>query len=263
MLVFYIFGYRKEVVLKNLKQAFPQKSDKELLLFAKKFYHAFIDSLIESIKLFSSGKRFLDKHVKMDVAVLDALAAQNKTCQMHACHQFNWEYLNLAMVYRIKQPLVAVYMPIKAKALNKIFYDLRTRYGTVMLPATDMKNRFNEWRNRVHVLALVADQNPGNPANAYWLPFFNKLTPFVKGPERYAREKGCAVVLTYSRIIKRGYYSMHFEMLAPDASLLQEGELTRIYVKRITEIINEQPQNWLWSHRRWKHDWKEEYGNVI
>ena len=79
VLVFYVFGYRKEVVLKNLKQAFPQKSDKELLLFAKKFYHAFIDSLIESIKLFSSGKRFLDKHVQMDVAVLDSLAAHNKS----------------------------------------------------------------------------------------------------------------------------------------------------------------------------------------
>jgi Kdo2-lipid IVA lauroyltransferase/acyltransferase len=254
--------YRKEVVLKNMRQAFPQKSEQEIQALAKKFYHSFIDSLIESIKLFSQGKKFLEKHVQMDISLLNKLADENKSFQMHACHQFNWEFLNLALVYKMKQPLVAVYMPIKNKALNKIFYDLRTRYGTVMLPATDMKNSFTAWRNRLHVLVLVADQNPGNPQNAFWLPFFNKTTPFVKGPERYAREKGCPVVLTYSRIIKRGHYSMHFELLCDDASLLKEGELTKLYVQRITEIINEQPHNWLWSHRRWKHEWKEEYGVV-
>ncbi len=263
VMVFYVFGYRKEVVLKNLRQAFPQKHEKELLLLAKKFYHAFIDSFIESIKLFTNGKKFLDKHVQMDVSLLDAFAAQNKSCQMHACHQFNWEYLNLSMAYRLKQPLVAVYMPIKAKSLNKIFYDLRTRYGTVMLPATDMKNKFTAWRNQLHILALVADQNPGNPNNAYWLPFFNKLTPFVKGPERYAREKACPVVLTWSTIIKRGYYQMNFELLTDDASKLSEGELTQLYVKKITSLIEQQPHNWLWSHRRWKHDWKEAYGQPL
>ena len=245
-----------------MQQAYPEKTDEEINRLAKRFYHLFIDSLIESIKLFSTGKKFLDKHVRMDLSLLDKLAAENKSCQMHACHQFNWEYLNLALVYRMKQPLVAVYMPIKAKALNKIFYDLRTRYGTVMLPATDMKNRFAAWRNRLHVLTLVADQNPGNVANAFWFQFFNKPAPFIPGPERYARDKACPVVLTYSRVIKRGYYSMHFELLTDDASTLPEGELTRLYIKRITEIINEQPHNWLWSHRRWKHEWKEEYAPV-
>lgn len=246
-----------------MKQAFPHKSEKEITALAKKFYHAFIDSLMESIKLFSAGQKFIDTHLQLDLSLFDRLAAENRSCQMHACHQFNWEYINHGMAAAMKQPLVAVYMPISNKALNKIFYDLRTRYGTVMLPATEMKNKFNAWRTKLHVLALVADQNPGNPANAYWLDFLNKPAPFVKGPERYAREKASPVVLAYSRIEKRGYYSLHFEMLTNDASQLAEGELTKIYVKRITEIINEQPHNWLWSHRRWKFEWKEEYGAVL
>ncbi len=263
VLVFYILGYRKQVVFANIRQAYPQKSEAEIKALAKKFYHAFIDSLIESIKLFSTGKKFIEKHVQTDLSIFDRLALENKSCQMHACHQFNWEFINHAMSSAMKQPLVAVYMPITNKALNKIFYNLRTRYGTVMLPATELKNRFNTWRTKLHVLALVADQNPGDPSNAYWLDFFNKPAPFVKGPERYAREKACPVVLAYSRIKKRGYYSLHFETLCNDASLLSEGELTNIYVQRITEIINEQPHNWLWSHRRWKFDWKEEYGEVM
>ncbi len=262
VLVFYVFGYRKKVVLANMKQAFPEKTDAEINRLAKKFYRVFIDSLIESIKLLSTGKKYLNKHVSMDISLINRLADENKSCQMHACHQFNWEYLNHAMVCRMKQPLVVVYMPIKNKVLNKIFYDLRTKYGTIMLPANDMKNSFTVWRNKLHLLALVADQNPGSPHNAYWFQFFNKPTPFVKGPEKFATAKACPVVLAYSRVIKRGYYSMHFELLTEDASQLPEAELTRLYIRRITEIIKTQPQNWLWSHRRWKHEWKEEYGAV-
>lgn len=246
-----------------MRQAYPQKTEAEIERLAKNFYHLFIDSLIESIKLFSTGKTFVQKRVELDTSLFHKLAAENKSCQLHACHQFNWEYLNHAMALKVQQPLIAVYMPIKTKGLNKIFLDLRTRYGTVMLPATDMKNRFTVWRNQTHILALVADQNPGNVQNALWFQFFNKPTPFIPGPERYAREKACAVVLAYSRVVKRGYYSMHFELLTDDASLLPEGELTKLYVQRITEIINEQPHNWLWSHRRWKHEWKEEYGVVM
>ena len=33
------------------------------------------------------------------------------------------------------------------------------------------------------MLALVADQNPGNPANAFWFNFFGKAAPFVRAPE--------------------------------------------------------------------------------
>lgn len=263
VLVFYVFSYRKQVVFANMKQAYPQKSDAEIKQLAKKFYHSFIDSLIESIKLFSTGEKFLEKHIQFDFSVYDQLAAAQRSCQMHAFHQFNWEFINLILSNKLKQPLVAIYMPIANKALNKIFYDLRTRYGTVMLPATDLKNKLSEWKTRLHVLALVGDQNPGNPSNAYWLNFFNKPAPFIKGPEKYAREKAFPIVFTYSRIVKRGYYILHSELLTNDASLLPEGELTKIYVKRVTEIINEQPHNWLWSHRRWKFDWKEEYGEVM
>jgi KDO2-lipid IV(A) lauroyltransferase len=246
-----------------MKQAFPEKSEQEIKVLAKKFFHSFIDSFFETIKLFSTGKKFLEKHILMDLSVYNKLADENKSCQMHALHQFNWEYVNLVMTSRMKQPLVAVYMPITNKALDKIFYNLRTRYGTVMLPATEIKDKLKPWRTKLHVLALVADQNPGDPSNAYWCNFFNKPTPFIKNPERHAREKACPVVFTYTRIVKRGYYSLHSELLTNDASLLPEGELTKLYVKRITEIIKEQPHNWLWSHRRWKHEWKPEYGKPL
>jgi len=52
-LVFYVFKYRKNVVMKNLLIAFPEKTEKERRQIAKKFYHNLIDMFIETLKMLS------------------------------------------------------------------------------------------------------------------------------------------------------------------------------------------------------------------
>jgi KDO2-lipid IV(A) lauroyltransferase len=247
----------------NLLQAFPEKKEKERITIAKKFYRSLTDTFIESIKLLSSGKTFVNKHCTADFSLLHHLGEKGESFQLHPAHQFNWELVNLHFGLHLRLPLVAVYMPLSNKIFEKIFYKNRSRYGTVLLPATDMKNSFLPWRNKPHLLALVADQNPGHPGNAYWLHFFNKPTPFVKGPERSAREKSCAVVFMFMRKIKRGHYHSEFILATENASLLKEGELTKRYAAALTQNMIEQPENWLWSHRRWKWDWKPEYGEIL
>ena len=262
-LIFYVFRYRKTVVLNNLRQAFPGKTEKERLAIAKQFYKNLVDSFIETLKLVSAGRKFLDKRIVADYSVFEQLHKKNASFQFHASHQFNWEWINLHMSMHIPQPLLGVYIPISSKVFEKLFLKLRQRYGTIMLPATDMKNQFLVWRQKEHMLVLVADQNPGHPGNSYWFQFFGKPTPFIKGPERYAREKKIPVVFGRSSKLKRGHYRLEFELITDDASKLAETELTRIYIQYLSDIINTQPENWLWSHRRWKWDWKEEYGAVV
>jgi Kdo2-lipid IVA lauroyltransferase/acyltransferase len=261
-LVFYILRYRKKIVLANLRQAFPEKTEAERIRIAKKFYKNFIDSFVETIKLFSTGKKMIQKRLESNYEVYDYLHQKGKSFQMHACHQFNWEWINHHMSMHIPQTVLGVYMPISNKAFEKIFLDLRQRYNTTMIPATDMKNSFLSWRGKEHVLVLVADQNPGHPANSYWFDFLGKTAPFIKGPERYAREKGCAVVFSKSVKVKRGYYRLEHELITEDASQLTETELTRRFVHFVSDLIHKQPENWLWSHRRWKFDWKAEYGAI-
>ena len=261
--LFYILKYRKEVVLKNLAQAFPEKTEKERLVIAKKFYHNLVDTFIETLKLFSSGRKFIERHLKADFSLIHRLHEEGKAFQLHAGHQFNWEWINHHYAINFRQPLVAVYMPLANKTFEKIFYRMRTRYGTVMLPATEMKTRFIPWRNREHALVLVADQNPGDPTNSYWFNFMGKPAPFIKGPERSAREKACPVVFVFARKTGRGKYNTEFIMATENAATTSETELTKKYVAFLSAIIREQPEMWLWSHRRWKWDWKPEYGEII
>lgn len=260
-LLFRVFGYRRRVIEGNLLIAFPGKSVEERKAIARKFHRNFTDSFIETVKSLSASKSFYDKHCSGDLSIFDKLAAAGRSSQMHACHQFNWEWINLHWSIHFNQPLVVVYMPITNKALDKLFYDLRSKYGTNLISATNSRAAFVEWRNKMHCLTLIADQKPAAPQYSNWLYFFNRPTPFVPGPEKNAMMKRSAVV--FGRAIKhgRGKYESSLHLACEDASLLKPGELTLMYRDFIEDAIRKQPDMYLWSHKRFKFEWKEEYRN--
>ena len=115
------------------------------------------------------------------------------------------------------------------------------------------------WRRKKYLLALGADQSPPLGEFAYWLYFLNRPTAFLKGPEKFARVQGVPVVMMTTTRPKRGYYHFEYFLLADDPGNLKEGELMRRYVKHLEENIRLQPEIYLWSHRRWKREWKPQY----
>ncbi len=258
-LLYYVIGYRKKVVMDNLQIAFPEKTEQERKRIAKKFYRNFVDNFIETIKILSAGRSFLMKRFQLDSDPFITVYNTGRKCQLHLGHNFNWEIANVAMPYYTDFDFLVVYMPIKNKVMDRLFMHLRSRTGSIMLPATDMRKSIVAYRNHQYLLTLVADQAPGDVTNAYWLNFFGKPTPFVRGPESGARIGNIPVVFTQLYKSKRGYYRAYLEMGAENPRELPEGELTRRYIRFLERAIRQHPDMWLWSHRRWKHDWKEEY----
>lgn len=262
VVMYYLAGYRKKVVLRNLSIAFPNKTEAERKRIAKKFYRNFSDFFVETIKLFSASDRYFEKHYQSDYSVFDRLYAEGKKCQVHLGHNFHWELGYLGSVPHIKLTVLGVYMPLTNKIFERIFIKLRTKRGGNLLPATDMRNAMLPFRNEAYALLLVADQSPPNPQNAIWVNFFGKPTAFVRGPENGARLGNLPVVFCYITRIKRGYYRGHFDLGIENPAALEKGEVTKIYAKFLEEKMNAQPENWLWTHKRWKWDWKEEYGEI-
>jgi KDO2-lipid IV(A) lauroyltransferase len=263
VLLYYVFGYRKEVVNKNLLQAFPEKTEKERKKIARKFYRNFTDTFIESIKMISSSTGFIEKRVSGNWDLINRIYATGRSVQVELGHNFNWEWANDVAAKKIHFTFLAVYMPITNKIFDRLFYKLRSRNGTVLLPASNMREAFLPYRDKQYMLGLAADQNPGNPAHAWWFPFFGKPTPFVKGPERGARMNNTITVFAFIHKPKRGYYEVVFEKVNENPVTLPEGELTKMFVRYLENVIRKYPDMWLWSHRRWKWEWKEEYGPVL
>lgn len=261
-MTWHVFGYRKKVVLDNLRIAFPEKTEQERIAIAKKFYRNFVDNFIETLKLLSAGQKFITKHFVLDSDPFTAFFKEGRKCQFHLGHNFNWELANVAMPLYAPYTFIAVYMPLKNKAMDRLFLHLRTQTGCVMLPATDMRNAIVPYRHTQYQLALVADQAPGDVFKAYWLNFFGRPTPFVRGPESGARTGNIPVIFAKLYKVKRGYYRAHLEVGAENPQEMPEGELTRRYIVFLEKAIRQHPDMWLWSHRRWKHDWKEAYKSM-
>ncbi|MGG9961704.1 lysophospholipid acyltransferase family protein [Ferruginibacter sp. SUN106] len=261
-LLAHVFKYRRAVVLKNLKIAFPEKTAAERNAIAKQFYKYFTDTFIESLKFISISKKQLLKRSTGSFELINELIDKGYNINIMAGHQFNWEYANLLYAINLKIPFVGVYMPIKNKIFGKIFYDIRSRYGTVLISASDFKNERHDVFKKQYMLALAADQNPGNPMGAYWLNFFGRPVPFVTGPEKGAVLNNAAVVYVGFKKVKRGCYNFTTTLLTEQSAGTSTGELTCLYRDVLEKTIQEDPANYLWSHRRFKFEWKEEYKDL-
>jgi KDO2-lipid IV(A) lauroyltransferase len=250
----HVIKYRVDVVHQNLIIAFPNKTENERKQIAYDFYQQFTDSFIETIKLLSISDKTFQKRFTSNVEVLNNLYPTGQSVQIMAGHFFNWEFANWGVAKYGKYPFLAVFMPLSNKVFSKLIYDLRARYGSILIPATNFRSQFHKYANEgSYAMALAADQNPGNPLQAYWVNFFGRLTPFVKGPEKGAKLNNTAQVFVHFYRTKRGYYHSQYELMTVSPNYFKDGQLTALYVKVLEEKIKANPSNYLWSHRRWKY----------
>lgn len=259
VIIFYFFGYRKEVVFSNLDIAFPEKTRAERKNIAKIFYRNLIDTFIETIKMLSISDKQLGKRAVVDMSEILNLISKGRNIQMHSGHQMNWEYGHWAIAKQMPIPWIGVYMKINSKAIEKLFYKLRSIGSTVLVPAQQFRSRTHSVFNEQYAIGLISDQNPGAPASAYWLNFFNKPVSFVTGPDKGARINDTAVAFVNFVKVKRGYYRFSIDVVAEHGRNLAEGELTKLYRDYLEAAILKSPDNYLWSHRRWKWPYLPEY----
>jgi KDO2-lipid IV(A) lauroyltransferase len=263
-IVYHLVGYRKKVITDNLFYAFPEKTEQERNLIAKKFYKCFCDNWVETLKLLSVSKKSLNKRTSGNFTVLFELYKTGKAVQGNFGHFFNWEILNLYMGIAQPYTFLSVYFPQKSKVMDRLMRYVRSRWGNPLVPTPDMARAIIPWRKKQYCIALGGDQSATQPALSYWLNFMNRPTSFVKGPEKYARGQNIPIVVTTTTRSKRGHYYFNFSLLADAEEIgkLPDGELMRRYVKHLEDNIRLQPELYLWSHRRWKHPWKAEYAKL-
>lgn len=259
VIIYYVIGYRKEVVMKNLRNSFPDKSEKELKKISRRFFRNFIDNWIETIKLLSISKKSLNKRMSGNFKIFRQLYSSGKAVQLNLGHFFNWEIMTLYTGIQQPYPFLTVYLPQTSKIFDRLLIYLRGRWGNPQLPSTDMARAIIPWRKKQYLLALGADQSPANPDAGYWLHFMNQPSVFLKGAEKFARGQKIPVIMMTTTKPKRGHYHFDYFLLTDDPDSLPDGELIRRYVRHLEENIRLQPDIYLWSHKRWKHDWKPEY----
>ncbi len=259
VILYYVLGYRRKVVLANLKNAFPEKSDEDRKKISREFYRNLTQTFVETLKMLSISGSAFEKMYSLDLSAVNGLGEYGKRIQVHSGHQMNWEMANLAFAKNAGSRWVAIYLRQNSEVMNKLLLKVRTRFGGTFISAQGFQNDFKKLTDSNYMLALIVDQNPSRPDRSYWLNFFGRPAPFNAQPEKSAMRNKASVVFVNFVKVKRGRYRFEPVIVTEDASTMSSGELTRLYRNFLESSIRQQPANYLWSHRRWKVEYDTSY----
>jgi KDO2-lipid IV(A) lauroyltransferase len=256
-ILYYLLGYRKKVVLANLRNSFPEKNEEEIHLICKKYYHHLCDLFLETIKTLTISRKGLVKHSPLSpeaIKLFDRLADQQKSIIVVMGHQGNWEWAGNAFSVLCKQQLYVIYHPLSNKFFNGLMHQIRTRFDakTIAMRETFKEMLVSKRSGETSATAFIADQTPP-PESAYWTQFLNQDTPVFRGTELIAKKLNYPIVYASVKKINRGYYIVNAEMLEEHPGQTPEGQISELHTRKLEKNILEQPETWLWSHRRWKH----------
>lgn len=251
-MLYHVIWYRRKLVLRNLTAAFPEKNAEEINDLSIQFYKNFCDQVLETIKLFKASSEEISERFEVDTTVYDKLYAKGRHVLQATSHQFNWEWGNWILNQHTNFHIRIIYMIQKNKDIEGLVNEYRTRYGTELVPVNNLSAIMTDL-GKPTMTVFLADQNPSDRRRAYWTTFFDREIPFHKGLEILARRKGHAVVFDEMIRVKRGHYKSVSKLAFEDGSKTSEGEITEAYVRFLEESIKKQPENWMWTHNRWKH----------
>jgi len=239
----------------NLRNSFPEKSNKNIRIIARKFYRHFFDQVIESIALMHmSPKRILKHLTYKNPEIFEDLYKKNKGVILVAAHFGNWEwYISLQML--VSHKTLAIYKQLNNKYFDRMYIKIRSRYGMTPIPMNSILRELinREQKNELTLTYSLGDQRPLFRHIQYWTRFLNQDTPVYLGTEKIARKMNLAVVFSKMRKIRRGFYEIEFIPLIENSQETKEHEITDKYLSILEKTINERPELWLWTHKRWKH----------
>lgn len=254
-LVYYVFGYRKKVVLKNLELAFPEKTAQERAIIAKKFFKHFMDVIIESVKTFSiSEKEILKRYQYKNPELVNKYAKEGRSIVLVGAHQGNWEWsICMALVLNIK--CFGTYTKIKNKYFGKVIKESRGKFKGELVKTSktirNMQKNFSDQKQAAYI--LLSDQSPQVQKTFYWRDFFNIKVPVHTGAEMLSKRFNFVVINYSTKKIKRGYYETEFQLITDNPKEFENYTITDKYTELTEKNIREQPELYLWSHRRFKH----------
>jgi KDO2-lipid IV(A) lauroyltransferase len=246
-------GYRKGVILMNLRNSFPDKSEAEIQQLCANYQRYLVDLILETLKTLKTTEQDAREHCVTNTPPwMNELFEKKKSIIVVLGHYGNWEWAGPSFTLNTKHQLVVIYRPLTHPYFNKMMVGMRTKFGTRITPVQQTLRDMIASRNEVTATTFIADQT-AFPENAYWMTFLNQDTAVFGGPEKLAKKFDYPVVFLNIRRPRRGFYEVDLELMFEHPRETAENEITDAFMRRLERQIIAEPTLWLWSHRRWKY----------
>ncbi len=241
--------------MQNLQRAFPEKTDSERLLIAKQFYRNLTDIVLETVKLAVISQQELKTRVQiLNPEVIEDETSKGKIVLAMGGHQGNWEWAPAGGIPFLNCPIDVVYKPLSNTFFEAFIYGIRTRLGPNLVRMKDSLRHLILHKNHPRLFSMLSDQTPPKSEIQYWTTFMNQDAGFFVGGEKLAKSFNMPVFFIHAQRVGRGYYNFKFIPIEPDETALKtKFPITEQFARMLENWIHENPADYLWSHRRWKH----------
>ena len=258
VLLYYCLRYRMKVVRTNLRNSFPEKSERELAVLRRKFYYTLAEMFVDTINMANMSEAKARRMLKIKGFDEQFRAVHGRDWIAMTAHFGCWEYCSLWGVFERSQMVVAVYHPLRSVVMECLYQRLRNYENSMTVSMKEslrfyLRNREKGIDGKNLAMGLIADQNPPRRPDSRWFRFLNQDTIFFDGGEKLALR--CQLPVYFVKIdrLQRGRYEMSFEQIYDGRDEVAEYEITQRYVRMLEAEIRRRPELWMWSHRRWKH----------
>lgn len=259
-----VVRYRHKVIAKNLRHAFPGKTDRERRSIELHFYRWFCDYLVETVKLMTMSKRQLMRRMTFShQEIIDEAVARGQSVAVYLGHYGNWEWItSLPHWITPEAQCCQLYHPLENSGFDKLFKYVRERQHARCIPMEDSIREIIRFRQKGHpvVVGFISDQAPMWQNIHHWTTFLNQDTPVLTGTERIARKMNMSVIYGDMYRTKRGYYHCDFRVMTFEPQKAAEWAITDQYFELLEQTIRHDPACYLWSHNRWKRT-REEFNH--
>lgn len=249
ILGYHLIKSRRMIALANLRLAFPNKTQEELVSIAKKNYKVLTKAYFSS--LWIMDYIFDEDKVKVDnYHILDEAVAENKGLIIATMHMGNLEAsLKITEKYRLSDVVKAQRNPY----INKYITENRSQLNFNMI--TKSKNTPRELLKVIknkEILALFSDhRDKGTTVN-----FFGRDTIAPTGAIHFALKFKVPLVFGFSTLNEDNTNTVRF---IKRIELIETGDLkndvkvnTQNLIYLMEEAIKEYPEQWMWFHDRWR-----------
>jgi KDO2-lipid IV(A) lauroyltransferase len=253
-----LIGYRKQVVLDNMRRSFPTYTESEIRTTARRFFSFFFDTIADSIKQFSLGEGAAVRRCSVvNPEIVDHLRESGRSFIAVGAHYGNWEMAALSFPSQFPGfRVMGIYSPLKNEVLNRLFTRNRSRTGTFLVSRRAVTEYYEREGDTRSVDFFIADQSPSNARHEllHWTSFLGQPTAFLAGPERYALRYDLPVYYMTLRRVGRGCFEGKLLPITDTPRQTKPGFITEAFVRQLEREIERDPTVWLWTHRRWKRE---------
>lgn len=265
-----VLKYRKAVIMDNLRNSFPDKSQEELEVIAKDFYRHFGEILVETIWFGACDfERCHNQHIVeiVNPEELDKAYAGAPSTVIMSAHTGNWELSGGILSFNYtgtptcvtEKNYVVTYKKLSSELWDGIMKDNRVAIlddpegFPGYLETRNVMRYAVKYRSEHKFYNFITDQSPYMVSAGYVdLMFMHQKTRCMSGAAELAHKMGYAVIyLSYQRIA-RGRYTWEYKTICEDASKMDVEQIVKTYYALLQQDIEKDPANYLWSHRRWK-----------